>query len=244
MFNGIFATGFTGGTLDDLNFYDGTDLIQNDFAVVVNAGDVYFYYLNATSGEAESSPDIIAPLTNAGTKRWKRLPTIGADGVDGVDGTVITMAVLSKSSSVNQNVGGGNGTEVYWLWDGEIKKDSGFIHDNISNSGRLQVSTAGWYELNFSGGCQQGGSARTTAFGIFRINGGSTQRRGTRRNYSRGSSYANLTASLSCVVYLSANDYVEVGTRIEDTDSSYTINTSGSEVNDDEHTFSLKFIGA
>ena len=155
-------------------------------------------------------------------------------------GSSITMIILSKSSSVNQNVGGSNGTEVWWTWDGEIKKDSGFIHSNVTNSSRIQVGASGWYEVTFVGGTQTTGSARTTLQGIFKVNGGATSRGGSVRTYMRGSSYGNGSPGLSYCLYLAAGSYIEVGTRVEDTDQTYTINTSGGEISDECHFLCIK----
>lgn len=155
---------------------------------------------------------------------------------DGAQVNVPTpMIILSKSSSVSQNVGGANGTEVIWTWDGEIKKDTGFTHDNSTNSSRVEVDEDGWYEVHFIGGAQTTGSARTTLQGIHKVNGGATSRGGSLRNYARGSGYGNMSPGLIYTLQLSAGDYIEVGTRVEDTDSSYTINTSGGEISDDCH---------
>ena len=150
------------------------------------------------------------------------------------------MIILSKSSTVNQNVGGANGTEVYWTWDGEDFKDDFYTHDNTTNSGRVTVAEDGWYEVTFLGGAQTGGGARTTLQGIYRIDGGTTKRGGSLRNYARGASYGNITTGLITTFFVSAGSYIEVGTRVEDTDAAYTINTSGSEISDDCHYFCIK----
>jgi len=66
------AVALTGGSDGALDTIDGTDLIDGDFAIVVDATNdiVYHYTLNATSAAAESSPDVISPDSNAGDKRW------------------------------------------------------------------------------------------------------------------------------------------------------------------------------
>lgn len=143
--------------------------------------------------------------------------------------------VIYLSKATNQNVGGGNGTEVWWTWDGEIIKETGYTHSNDTNPSRVTVANAGWYHVRFVGNVQQAGSARSTLQGILRVNGGVTQRPGTIRDYTRGSGYGNLSPGLEAVVQLSAGQYVEVGTRVEDTDSAYTLNTNGNEVGDDEN---------
>jgi hypothetical protein len=57
----------TGGTSIDLDFIDGASLNNKDLAAVFNGG---WYFLDATSGATPNGTTIIAPLTNAGTKRW------------------------------------------------------------------------------------------------------------------------------------------------------------------------------
>jgi hypothetical protein len=63
-------TTLIGGGATALDSIDGASLTDGDFAMVTMAGIIYTYKLNASSGAAESSPWIIAPDTNAGTKRW------------------------------------------------------------------------------------------------------------------------------------------------------------------------------
>lgn len=64
------ATSLTGGAESSLDAVNGQNLIDNDRAVVVTSTAVYFYYLDADSAAAESSPDTISPDSNAGDKRW------------------------------------------------------------------------------------------------------------------------------------------------------------------------------
>jgi len=69
--NNYLAYGLIGGATGALDAIDGTDLADQDMAFVsVQDGFVYHYVLDADSGAAESSPDIISPDSNAGTKRW------------------------------------------------------------------------------------------------------------------------------------------------------------------------------
>lgn len=64
------CSALTGGGAGALDAIDGANLVDGDFAIVVSAGVYSVYELIATSGQAESSPDIIAPDVNAGDKRW------------------------------------------------------------------------------------------------------------------------------------------------------------------------------
>ncbi len=63
-------TTLTGGGGTALDSIDGNDLTDGDFAFVTISGVQYLYRLNATSGAAESVPNIISPDANAGNKRW------------------------------------------------------------------------------------------------------------------------------------------------------------------------------
>ena len=78
-----FATSLTGGAAGALDSFDGNAtadhpaLADKDGAhVTIKGGLQYFYVLNATSGAAESSPDVIKPDSNAGTKRWILIGTV------------------------------------------------------------------------------------------------------------------------------------------------------------------------
>jgi len=71
------ATDFTGGVDGCLDYYDGTELADGDIGFVQKDGVFHPYLLDATSGAAASSPDVIPPATNAGDKRWILQSTIG-----------------------------------------------------------------------------------------------------------------------------------------------------------------------
>lgn len=66
------ASSLTGGGTGALDKIDGSDLADGDKAVVsITDTGMYCYNLNASSGETESSPNVISPDSNAGTKRWE-----------------------------------------------------------------------------------------------------------------------------------------------------------------------------
>jgi len=161
-------------------------------------------------------------------------------------GSVPPWAQYTKSSSDNQDVGGGNGDIVYWTWDGEDYEDSSYFTHTLG-SALITVLEEGWYHIRFCGNVQQQGGARTTLEGVFRVNSGTAQAKGTRKNYSRGANYGNISPGIDCRVYLEANDVVEVGTRVEDSDDNsapyYVMNTNGAEIGDDENLLLLEYIG-
>jgi len=77
------AIALTGGGTGALDGIDGDSLNDQDAAIVFTGTSTYMYTLDETSGESESSPEVIAPDSNPGTKRWKLLYARGADiGVD------------------------------------------------------------------------------------------------------------------------------------------------------------------
>ena len=64
------CTALTGGAAGALDAIDGALLLDGDFAFVMVGNLNYTYLLDVDSGSAESSPTIISPDVNAGTKRW------------------------------------------------------------------------------------------------------------------------------------------------------------------------------
>jgi len=75
------ATGLIGGSSGDLDNIDGTNLASGDGGIVITSTAAYIYYLNASSGASESSPDVIAPDANAGNKRWILVDIVGEDSI-------------------------------------------------------------------------------------------------------------------------------------------------------------------
>ncbi len=71
---GYYRTGLTGGTGADLDGIDGALLtVAGTRALVVvgtDPGVAYHYSLDLTKNAAESSPDVIVPDANPGTKNW------------------------------------------------------------------------------------------------------------------------------------------------------------------------------
>lgn len=72
------AIGLTGGGTGALDAIDGDDLQDNDSAIVFTASAAYMYQLDASSGAAESAPDVISPDANPGDKRWILLESLAS----------------------------------------------------------------------------------------------------------------------------------------------------------------------
>jgi hypothetical protein len=105
----------TGGVAGSLDNIDGALLQDTDITLVGQSGsDAKLYILDDDSGAAESSPGIISPDSNAGTKRWILLgltgETINAQSVlsAGVDDT--SQGVLHLYSAAPASDTGG---EIY-----------------------------------------------------------------------------------------------------------------------------------
>ena len=69
-YNSYWATVTHGGTTGAMDAINGNLLNDGDKCEVKTSSGVSFYHLNATSGVSESIPNIIAPDSNPGTKRW------------------------------------------------------------------------------------------------------------------------------------------------------------------------------
>ena len=85
-------TALTGGGATTLDGVDGAALVDGNLAFVTYGDVIYHYILDDDSGAAESSPDVIAPDTNPGNKRWI-LQHINPIGVD--------MQILMSKGSTN-----------------------------------------------------------------------------------------------------------------------------------------------
>lgn len=92
-----FRTSLTGGTSGDLDSIDGAILSNGDGAIVILSGWAYFYHLNATSGEAESSPNTIKPDINANNKRWELINVKEADSL--LDGREVFIQASEPSGA-------------------------------------------------------------------------------------------------------------------------------------------------
>ena len=132
-------TGGSGAALDGIN---GTSLSNLDIAYVMVSNILYVYQLDSTSGGAESSPDVIAPDTNPGDKRWllqnsytadssialAKLAdmatasfmgrTTAASGVPEILSKAQALAILNVTEGANVNVP--VATDTIWTAAGEL----------------------------------------------------------------------------------------------------------------------------
>jgi len=90
--------------VDDLDFIDGVDLNDNDFAFVINEDDIYIYNLDADSGLEENIPFVVTPDSNPGDKRWILLSINGIRLTKNVTGFEIAGGTTVKTLVVDEDV--------------------------------------------------------------------------------------------------------------------------------------------
>ncbi len=80
------AIAVTGGGTGALDAIDGNNVSDLDSAIVFAGTDIYIYQLDGDSGAAESAPEVVAPDSNPGDKRWilldKRALDVSVDTTD------------------------------------------------------------------------------------------------------------------------------------------------------------------
>lgn len=132
---------------------------------------------------------------------------------------------LTKTSGDVQDVGGVNGNITYITWDSQIELGANFTHDTVTNSNQIQCDFDGRVHVKASISAEQTGAGRTT-LGIYaRANGSTVKKLGKHRNYSRGSSYGDISLIYDSEFDVSDGDYLEIAVIVDDTDAIYTINT-------------------
>jgi len=141
------------------------------------------------------------------------------------DHVVVLAQIHLAKSSQTENVGGANGTKQQIGWDSELRKDTGFTHDNVTNNTRIQVDADGRYRVRATVSAQQTGSARITLMLYIRVNGSDEVKRCVARNYSRGANYGDVSCSINTDIDLADGDYIELQTQVDDADSTYTVTT-------------------
>lgn len=96
----FYRTSLTGGASTALDGANGNQLTDGDLAMVADGTDIYHYRLDDSSGAAESSPSIISPDNDAGTKRWILQNVYGATaGVIPPTGVSLTGGIVGMSLS-------------------------------------------------------------------------------------------------------------------------------------------------
>jgi len=143
-------TSLTGGGATALDGINGTGLLDGDFAFVMVGNLQYTYQLDDDSGAAESSPNIISPDVNAGTKRWILQPgrsvSVGSDA-DGdmyyrASGVLARLAKGAANTKLFTNAGA---TAPEWAVG---IKQRNFTYDLSTASGTVDYTGFGFKPSN------------------------------------------------------------------------------------------------
>ncbi len=116
---GYWANVLVGGGTGALDSINGTGLNNLDTAWCRTIDTLYPFTLDATSGAAEDSPNVIAPDNNAGTKRWLlsgiRCNTLTANAIVGITLTVSGRILASDGTSGAPSLGFINSDRGFYL---------------------------------------------------------------------------------------------------------------------------------
>jgi parallel beta-helix repeat protein len=146
------ATSLTGGGTGALDAIDGQNLQEGDTARVTTSAGTYDYYLDADAGLTESSPRVISPDTNAGTKRWILVrdpskyfvnPGASDQGTDGNDYSLLdlatTIGTTKKATVILPHTGSGTTTQ-YTIGTALDLSSYSNITFQFENGSQLKVS--------------------------------------------------------------------------------------------------------
>jgi len=180
------ATSLTGNVAGALDYIDGDDLLDGDGAFVITDGISYQYRLDDDSGLSESSPRIIAPDTNPGTKRWILNSDIivtspwidvrayGAIGDGVADDTTAIQAALTAGQVSNLPVHIPAGTylvsQLTNFASGSVLYGDGLantiLQGSAANTTIISLDAAGLHHITMTGFAVSGYDGTGTGHGI------------------------------------------------------------------------------
>jgi len=201
------ATMFADQTNQTAQSFQRVDDASGD--VAVTTGYAYYEYLGTVVGD-------ITDYKLVASEESLAVPIAGS--IDYAELAVLT----------SQNVGGVNGTETLINWDDTAPHvGTMFTHSTSTNPSRLYVTETGRYSLVTNMMALTTGANRTSLVSRLKINGTTYDNKGQQKGYTRGSIYGlKVSVGLNVELDLTAGDYIEVGTYVQDTDATYTLNTS------------------
>jgi len=136
------ATSLIGGGDGALDSYDGTLLQDEEMALTNVLGDKFYtHILNATSGAVASPPEVIAPVLNAGLKRWI-LQSVHTkiDGID-IDGAVEAGAPITDATKLIVDLDGTGDNHSIFASRLKTYIGTGFILLSSISFSRLELHT-------------------------------------------------------------------------------------------------------
>jgi hypothetical protein len=152
------ATGLIGNGTGDLDSIKGSGLIDKDMAFAIDQTTVYVYALDADSGAAQSSPNVIKPNDETGDKRWI-LQSLRVNDITvsddiilvtddlNVGGDLTADTLTSYTTDTNLTLAA-NGTGVIdindsWNAAGQTCSDLGIVTTADINGGSIDGATIG-----------------------------------------------------------------------------------------------------
>lgn len=147
-------TALTGGAASALDSVDGAGLLKDDMAFVTVSNYLYTYILDDANSSAESSPSIISPDTNAGTKRWVLL------GLDVANMKSVSTAISAAELAFLAGITGGiltgaSGTKGIFYQD---TAPSGWTIQNTLDDKLLFITKGSAAGGQTGGGAHSGGT--------------------------------------------------------------------------------------
>ena len=199
-----------------------------------NTTDIPGSFLESTNYQGEHSPltgAIIAELSTgdyvtlqaqrltANTIINETLLTVvkmdGIKGDEGIPGPTYTPTVglfYDSSGGVDLNVS----TSVAIPFNQEVRKDSGYTHDNVTNNSRITLDEPGWYEVSYNVSTENQTMARKNIRCAIVLDGSTLSVPSDSYSYSRNTTNEWATNSATTLIQTtSSNQYYEIFCRGE-----------------------------
>ena len=122
------SIGKIGGTSGDMDNIEGGNVSNGDGILLIDTNEeAGLYTLDSTSGATESSPSIISPDTDAGTKRWLLTTILG-----------MALKLIERGADPTEPA---EGDCIIWMSDGTGKGDDGDVMIASQAGGVTKYST-------------------------------------------------------------------------------------------------------
>jgi len=160
------AVALIGGGTGSLDSINGSDLAENDAAIVFTSNATYIYTLDESSGGTESSPDLIEPDADAENKRWILVSTRASEAaldVSSFNGILDANDddVQKAMNTIDDMFDSGDFT----IAPGSIALDARVIKNITTDSGTIGI-TSHQLDINGSGKIKTAGSGRVVTISV------------------------------------------------------------------------------
>ena len=151
------AVALTGGVSGSLDALDGSDLTDNDAAIVFTSNATYIYTLDESSGGTQNIPELIIPSNNAGNKRWVLVSSRAAESsLDAADFTGILDASMDDVQKALDAIDDMFNTDDFTVTPGNVDLKDSIINQIGTDLGMItpsshQISFVGSGKINTTG---------------------------------------------------------------------------------------------